>query len=63
VQEGGYVLICSLFGVAPAEALALSLIRRVREIALGAPGLVLWQWAELRRVALARRIAPVQEAL
>ena len=48
VQEGGYVLICSLFGIAPAQALALSLIRRVREVALGAPGLMLWQWSELR---------------
>ncbi len=48
VQEGGYVLICSLFGIAPSGALALSLIRRVREIALGAPGLMLWQWSEMR---------------
>ena len=50
VQEGGYVLSCSLFGVAPPQALALSLIRRVREIALGAPGLMLWQWSEVRRL-------------
>ncbi len=49
VQEGGYVLICGLFGIAPAQALALSLIRRVRELALGAPGLMLWQWSELRQ--------------
>ena len=49
VQEGGYVLVCSLFGVAPAEALALSMIRRMREIALGVPGLMLWQWSEMRR--------------
>ena len=44
------MLICGLFGIAPPQALALSLIRRVREIALGAPGLMLWQWSELRRV-------------
>ncbi len=49
VQEGGYVLICGLFGIAPAEAIALSLIRRVREIVLGAPGLMIWHWDELRR--------------
>ena len=66
VQEGGYVLICSLFGIAPSEALALSLIRRVREIALGVPGLMLWQWSEIRHVRplpgpLAAR--PPQEAL
>ncbi len=71
VQEGGYVLICSLFGVAPSQALALSLIRRVREIALGAPGLMLWQWSELRRGRLRRSglsaavsaALPSQEAL
>ncbi len=63
VQEGGYVLICSLFGIAPSEALALSLIRRVREIALGAPGLLLWQWSEMRRPAVGPLAMPPQEML
>jgi uncharacterized membrane protein YbhN (UPF0104 family) len=66
VQEGGYVLICSLFGIAPSQALALSLIRRVREIALGAPGLMLWQWSEMRRGRAGADIlsaSPPQEAL
>ena len=63
VQEGGYVLICSLFGIAPSEALALSLIRRVREIALGAPGLLLWQWSEMRRPAAGPLAMPPQEML
>ena len=67
VQEGGYVLICSLFSVAPSEALALSLIRRVREIVLGVPGLVLWQWSELRRgrslTGVTLSAAPPREAL
>ncbi len=42
VQEGGYVVLCGLFGIAPDLALALSLIKRFREIALGAPSLFLW---------------------
>lgn len=46
VQEGGYLLICGLFGIAPEQALALSLVRRVRELALGLPGLLWWRWME-----------------
>ncbi len=46
VQEGGLVLICGLFGVAPAAAVGLSLVRRLREVALGAPGLLAWRMAE-----------------
>ncbi len=56
VQEGGYILICGLFGISPQGALALSLIRRIRELALGVPGLVAWQRIE-RRKPTARRDA------
>jgi putative membrane protein len=42
VQEGGYILICGLFGVGPDQALALSFVRRIRELMLGLPGLVVW---------------------
>lgn len=48
VSEGGYILVGSLFGVAPPVAIALSLIKRVREIALGVPSLCLWQVLEHR---------------
>nr|WP_298796845.1 flippase-like domain-containing protein [uncultured Acetobacter sp.] len=48
VSEGGYLLIGSLFGISPAVAIALSLIKRVREIAWGVPSLVVWQWLEHR---------------
>lgn len=43
VQEGGYVVVCGVLGIPPEIALALSLVKRLREIALGLPGLVLWQ--------------------
>jgi putative membrane protein len=49
VQEGGFILVGALFGVAPELALALSMLKRVRELAIGAVGLTLWQWAEIRR--------------
>ena len=48
VQEGGYLFICAMFGIAGPQALALSLLRRLRELALGLPGLATWQWLEWR---------------
>jgi putative membrane protein len=58
VQEGGYVLIGSLLGIDGTNALALSLIARVRELALGVPGLLTWQLIEGRRL-LRPRSEPV----
>lgn len=46
VSEGGYIMVGSLFGMPPAVAIALSLIKRLREIAWGLPSLILWQWLE-----------------
>jgi putative membrane protein len=43
IQEGGYVVVCGVLGISPEIAIALSLVKRLREIALGLPGLVLWQ--------------------
>jgi putative membrane protein len=40
VQEGGYLLLAPLAGLAPDAALALSLAKRARELLLGAPGLL-----------------------
>ena len=54
VQEGGYVLIGSLLGIDGTNALALSLIARVRELAFGIPGLVTWQVIEGRRLLRTR---------
>jgi uncharacterized membrane protein YbhN (UPF0104 family) len=48
VQEGGYLLICAMYGIGPQDALALSLIRRIRELILGVPGLILWHRMEIR---------------
>jgi putative membrane protein len=43
VQEGGYIVICRAFGVGPDVAIALSLMKRLREVALGIPALIVWQ--------------------
>lgn len=39
-QEGGYLLLAPLVGLTPDAALALSLAKRARELALGLPGIV-----------------------
>ncbi|MGH6797869.1 MAG: lysylphosphatidylglycerol synthase domain-containing protein [Roseiarcus sp.] len=48
-QEGGLVLFGALLGLPADLALAISLTKRVRELALGLPGLAVWQWFEGRR--------------
>jgi putative membrane protein len=46
VQESGYLLVGGLLGIHGDIALALSLVRRVRELILGIPGLLAWQLIE-----------------
>jgi glycosyltransferase 2 family protein len=48
VQEGGYVLLCGLFGISPAVALAFSFARRARDLVIAIPILASWQWRETR---------------
>jgi uncharacterized membrane protein YbhN (UPF0104 family) len=49
VQEGGFILVGGLFGVPAELALALSMLKRVRELVVGSVGLLLWQWSEIMR--------------
>ena len=56
VQEGGFIVLGQVIGLSPELALALSLVKRIRELLLGAPGLIAWQFAEGRR--LWRRAEP-----
>jgi putative membrane protein len=60
VQEGGYVLVGNLLGIPGDAAFALSLIARLRELALGIPGLISWQLIEARRLLRARVTANVR---
>ena len=50
VQEAAYVLIGPVFGLGPELALALSLVKRARDLVIGAPALLIWQFVEGRRV-------------
>ncbi|HKX06669.1 MAG TPA: lysylphosphatidylglycerol synthase domain-containing protein [Stellaceae bacterium] len=50
VQEGGYILVCGLLGLGPQAAIELSLVKRIREVVLGVPGLIAWQIIEGRRL-------------
>ncbi len=55
VQEAAYMLAAPLFGLPPETALALSLAKRARDLAIGLPTLIVWQIGEVRAVVLASR--------
>lgn len=48
VQEAGYAVVGLAFGIPPAQAIAFSLARRARDLAIGLPGLALWQFLEAK---------------
>lgn len=54
VQEGGYILLGQLFGVPVANALTLSLVKRIPDFTLGLPGLLVWYTLEMRRLVSRR---------
>ena len=63
VIETGYAVVGPLFGLTPEFALALSLIKRARDIAVGLPALALWQVLEGRRLlTIPKADAPLTEA-
>ncbi|HMJ49089.1 MAG TPA: hypothetical protein VK440_00755, partial [Burkholderiales bacterium] len=51
VQEGGYVLIGGLLGLSPDLALAVSLLKRARDLIIGLPALLVWHHIERRNMA------------
>jgi putative membrane protein len=59
VQEGGYVVVCGIFGLSPETGLALSLMKRVREVVWGVPALVVWQRAETKAKAVVASLGSV----
>ena len=56
VQEGAYILLGGAFGLTPELGLALSLLKRARDLAIGLPALGVWQALEGGR--LWDRLAP-----
>ncbi len=59
VQEGAYILFGAVFGLTPQTALALSLVKRARDLAIGLPAIGVWQAVESgrlwRRAAVRRK--------
>ena len=49
VQEWGYAMLAPLFGMPREMGLAVSLLKRAREIVLGVPALIYWQSVESRK--------------
>ena len=48
IQEAGYILLGPIFGIGPEAAVALSLVKRARDIAIGVPALLIWQMGGVR---------------
>jgi len=55
VQEGAFMVIGGLIGLAPSVALAISLAIRIRELLIDVPGLIFWQHTEGRALLRKRR--------
>jgi uncharacterized membrane protein YbhN (UPF0104 family) len=50
IQEAGYALVGPLFGLNADMALALSLLKRARDLAIGVPALLIWQGFEAKKL-------------
>jgi glycosyltransferase 2 family protein len=59
IQEGAYILIGASFGLTPEMALAISLLKRARDLVIGLPALGVWQVIEGGR--LWRRMPPLPD--
>jgi uncharacterized membrane protein YbhN (UPF0104 family) len=53
-QEAVYALAAPLFGLPAESALALSLVKRARDLAIGLPTLVCWQLSEAHAIVRRR---------
>lgn len=61
VQEGAYVMLGAIFGLPPEMALALSLLKRGRDLAIGIPALLAWQSMEGGALMRRREAERLQE--
>jgi len=52
VQEAGFVVFGHALGISGELALAVSMVKRMREVLCGVPALLSWQWLEGRRLRL-----------
>ena len=58
LQEGAYVLVAPLFGLPPEATLSVSLLRRVKDLLIGIPAMLIWQYTEVTGKRRASVIAP-----
>ena len=56
VQEAGYAGLGAIFGVPPELSLGVSLVRRARDLAVGVPILLIWQFFEMQRLRAMQRV-------
>ena len=67
VQEGAYILLGSAFGLTPEMAIALSLLKRARDLVIGLPALGAWQLLEggrlWRRLATRSVVVPIAKTV
>lgn len=61
VQEAAYAVLTPLFGVGPEFGLAVSMLKRARDIALGLPILAIWQAVEGRRALTGEPADPINQ--
>ncbi len=57
VQEVALVAVGNLVGLSPETAVLIAIVKRLRDVAVGVPGLLVWQWAEGGRVQIRRRVS------
>ncbi|MBX6742191.1 MAG: flippase-like domain-containing protein [Acetobacteraceae bacterium] len=50
-QEAGLAAVGVALGVPPQEAIAMAMLKRLREVLMNVPGLVVWQWTERQAAA------------
>ena len=55
VQEAGYAGLGAIFGVPPELSIGVSLVRRARDVVVGVPILLIWQFVEMRRLRIIRQ--------
>ncbi len=61
VQEAGYAGLGAVFGVPPEVSLAVSLVRRGRDIMVGVPILLVWQMLEMRHLRQLAAAPPAED--
>lgn len=57
IQEIAVVAVGSLVGLSPETAMLIAIVKRLRDVMVGVPGLLVWQWTETQGLRLAPAIS------